>query len=96
MKAGRCSKPRAKAPRGRLRAVLMTAAAMIFGMVPAGDRIRRRRPAGRAARPRGHRRPARLHLRHADHPAVDLRDPATERVHRFPIPQPDGSREPIL
>ena len=65
---------------GRLRAILMTAAAMIFGMVPDGHRIRRGRRAIGAAGPRGHRRPDRLDLCHSDHPAFDLRDSCSGRL----------------
>ena len=46
-----------------------------------GDRIRRGRIAIGAAGPRRDRRPDRLHLRHADHPAFDLRHSAREGIH---------------
>ena len=61
-----------------------------------GHRLRRRRSASRAAGPRRHRRSAGFHLRHADYPAFDLRDPAAEGIRRFSVAQSDGSREPIL
>ena len=56
-----------------------------------GDRIRRRRIAIRAARPRRHRRPDRLHIHHADHPALDLRHPARQGIADVSVAQPDGS-----
>ena len=61
-----------------------------------GDRIRRRRTAGGAAGPRGHRRIARLHIRDVDHPAVDLRHPARAGILDISVAQSDGSGEPIL
>ena len=62
---------------GRLRAILMTAAAMICGHGADGDRFGRRRRAGRAAGPRGDRRSAAFHLRDADGSALDLRRSAS-------------------
>ena len=60
--------------RGRLRAILMTAAAMICGMVPMAVGWGEGGAAGGAAGPRGDRRADRLDLRHALHSAVHLRD----------------------
>ena len=80
----------------RLRAILMTAAAMICGHGPDGHRhIRRRRSSGFPG-PRRHRRPDRLHLHHPDGFAVDLRHPAREQPRHFVLPESDGPNEPIL
>ena len=61
----------------------MTAAAMIFGMMPMAIGFGEGGGAIRAAGPRRHRRPDRFHLRHADHPAFDLRDPAGQGLDCF-------------
>ena len=61
-----------------------------------GDRIRRGRIAVGAAGPRRHRRSDRIHLRHVDDPALDLRHPARQGIRYLSVPQSDGSREPIL
>ena len=72
----------------RLRPVLMTAGAMILGMIPDGPRRRRRRRAERAARPRRHRRPAVRHLRHAglraDHVPAAAPPPAVAAAEHMP------------
>ena len=85
-----------KARRGRLRAILMTAAAMIFGMLPMAIGLGEGGSPVRAPWPRRHRRPDRVHLHHAERPALDLRDPAAEGLVDISIAQSNGPSEPIL
>jgi len=80
----------------RLRAILMTAAAMIFGMVPMaigfGEGGSQAAPLGRAVIGG----PDPLDLYHPDRPAVDLCSPPNQGLCCFPIAQSDGPHEPIL
>ena len=80
----------------RLRAILMTAAAMIFGMLPMAIGFGEGGSQVGAAGPRRHRRSAGVHLCDVDHPSLDLRHPAAEGVADVSVAQSDGSREPIL
>ena len=61
----------------RLRAILMTAAAMIFGMLPMAIGMGEGGVAIRAAGPGGDRRADRIDVRDAHDSAVDLRNPAS-------------------
>ena len=81
---------------GRLRAILMTAAAMIVRHGADGHRIRRGRRAGRAAGPGGHRRADRGDVRHADDFALDLRHTAAGRIDRLALIESARPDEPIL
>ena len=80
----------------RLRAVLMTAAAMIFGMVPMaigfGEGGSQSAPLGRAVI--GGLIVSTFTT--LDCLAVDLRHSSAESIHLISIPKPDGPRKPIL
>jgi hypothetical protein len=77
---------------GRLRAILMTAAAMIFGMAPMAIGFGE----GGADCARRYRRPDRRHVHHFDRSAFDLRSLTAQGIRNFPIAQSDGPCEPIL
>ena len=73
---------------GRVRAILMTATAMICGMIPAGDRLRRGRAPICAPGPRGDWR---SHFLHTDYPAgasCVLRAAAKESEPHVELSQP--------
>ena len=71
----------------RMRPVLMTALAMIIGMLPMSLGLGRRRRAERAARPGRHRRPARRDGRHAAVRAGRVQCDSAQNS-----PAPDGRR----
>ena len=80
----------------RLRAILMTAAAMIFGMVPMaigfGEGGSQSAPLGRAVIGGL----TSVHVCHSDHPSLDLRHSAGKVLGDLSVTQSYGSREPIL
>ena len=67
-----------EAPASRLRAILMTAAAMILGMLPMAIGIGEQRVSGGATRPRGDRRADRRYVRNVNDLAVHLLDCAEQ------------------
>ena len=81
---------------GRLRAILMTATAMIFGMTPMAIGLTE------GASPSAPLFRAviggliRLHLHHAEYPAVHLRDSSAQSLSNLSIAQSNGPSEPIL
>ncbi len=80
----------------RLRAMLMTAAAMIFGMLPMAIGFGE---GGAQAAPLGRAVIGGLLVstfRDAHHAAVDLRDSAGARARHVAVPESHGSYEPIL
>ena len=81
---------------GRLRAVLMTASAMIMGMVPMALGLGRERGAISAARPCRHRRPDRRDVHHADRAARHLCRPAAPCQRTVAVAQSCRSGEPSL
>lgn len=71
----------------RLRAILMTATAMTFGMVPM---------AVGATRQGSDRRPDRIHLCHSYDTSFHIRDSSIRSIHFFSIFESNGPNEPIL
>ncbi len=95
-RAGRFSMPSARVRGGRLRAILMTAAAMIFGMLPMaigfGEGGAQSAPLGRAVIGGLDR----FHVCDANHPAFHLRDSPIRSFRNLRVLESERFCEPLL